>query len=70
MEGINNWKEEELIEEEGNQSFEKRGLSQTLRLLMGRGLNWEDAWQEDKLQVVGALDRRMLIVEWSWERRL
>jgi hypothetical protein len=42
-----------------------RGLSKVVRKVMGRGVNWEDEWEEEEGRVVGELGRRMVAEEWS-----
>jgi len=32
---------------------------------MGRGMNWEDQWEEEEGLVVGDLGRRMVAEQWS-----
>lgn len=48
MEGGYGGKEQETFKKEENQSVRKRGLSKEVSKVMGRGVNWEDGWEERK----------------------
>jgi hypothetical protein len=48
-------KEQERFKKEGKQSVKNRGLSKKIRKVMGRSVNWEDEWEEEKGLVVGEL---------------
>ena len=65
VEGLYSGKEQETFKDEGNQSVTKWGLSNVVRKLMGRGMNWEDAWEEEEGLIVREMDRRMVAAEWS-----
>jgi len=52
-----------MFKEEGKQSVKKGGLSKAVRKLMGRGVNWDDEWEEEKGLVVRELGRRMVAEE-------
>ena len=64
MEGLYNGKEKEMLKE-GKQSVRKERLSKAVRKPIGRGVNWEDEWEEEEGLVVGELGRRMVTEEWS-----
>ena len=65
VEGLYIGKEQETFEEGGKQSVNKGGLSKAVRKVMGRGLNWNDEWEQEEGLVVRELGRRMLPEEWS-----
>jgi len=62
VEGLYSGKEQEMFKEEGKQSVKTGGLSNAVRKLMGRGVNWQDEWEEEKGLVVGELGR-MIVAE-------
>jgi len=65
VEGLYSGKEQETFKKEGQQSVKKGGLSKAVRKVMGRGVNWEDEWEEEEGLVVGEMGRRMVADEWS-----
>ena len=58
-------KEQETFKEERTQSVKMGGLSNPVRELMGRGVNWEDEGKEEEGLVVGELGTRVLAEQWS-----
>jgi len=65
VEGLYGGKEEITFKKEGKHSVKKWGLSKKLRNVMGRGVKWENEWEEEEGLVVGELGRRMVEEEWS-----
>jgi len=67
VEGLYSGKEQETFKKEVKQSLNNGGLWKAPRKVMGRGVNWEDEWEEEEGLVVGELGRRMGAEEWSME---
>jgi hypothetical protein len=65
VEGLYSGKEQEMFKKEGKQSVKKGGLSKVVRKVIGRGVYWEDEWEEEEGLVVEKLSRRMVAEEWS-----
>jgi len=50
---------------EAEHSAKNGVLSQAVRKLMGKGMDWNDTCEEEEGLVVGELGRRMVAEEWS-----
>jgi hypothetical protein len=64
VEGSYCTKEQEMFMEDPKQSAKNGALSETVRKLLGRGMDKENMCEEEEGLVVGDLGRRMVAQEW------
>jgi len=60
VEALYSGKEQDTFKTEGKQSVKKGGLLKAVRKEMGRGMNWENQWEEEEGLVVREMGRRMV----------
>jgi hypothetical protein len=65
VEGLYGGKELEMIKKEETQTVKKNWLSKAVRMVVRRGVHWEDEWGVEERLVLSELGRKIVAEEWS-----